>query len=91
MAFQSVVVNNLSDGLGTFTDVKHSANLVPGAGMSDAANLRGRGVRLLVMANRLREAGNRHADTLAAKAAELLDEATKIEAAALDAQPLEGD
>jgi hypothetical protein len=32
-----------------------------------------------------------HADTLAAKAAELLDEATKIEAAALDAQPLEGD
>ena len=60
--------------------------------MSDAANLRGRGVRLLVMTkNRLREAGNRHADTLAAKAAELLDEATKIEAAALDAQPPETD
>ena len=59
--------------------------------MNDAENLRGRGVRLLAMANRLREAGNRHADTLAAKAAELLDEAARIEAAALAAQPPDSD
>ena len=60
--------------------------------MTDAETLRGRAVRLLAIANRLRKRGNdQHRDLLMAKAKVLLNEADTIEDALLGSKRLESE